>query len=232
MPREGPKTGTKRVPKQANLTSRNRTQFHKIPAKPQVPNIPEATRDPAGAERSDGLAHDARPGGRWPCGDRVRPTGRSAATRSAAGACTAARRLRAGRRAAPAAAGHVGNRRARRAGGHEGSPGSGSQTQRAVRRRRVAGASFVRPAVEPIDAVAWIRRNDADLWGERLAATPSRPAPGRVTMQMSRDPFVLSLASNRNGIQVADPVQLYLDSRSAGERALEAADAIRAEMGW
>jgi hypothetical protein len=96
----------------------------------------------------------------------------------------------------------------------------------------VAGASFVRPAVEPIDAVAWIRRNDADLWAERLAATPSRPAPGRVTMQMSRDPFVLSLASNRNGIQVADPVQLYLDCRSAGERALEAAEAIRAEMGW
>ena len=96
----------------------------------------------------------------------------------------------------------------------------------------VAGASFVRPAVEPIDAVAWIRRNDADLWGERLAATRSRPAAGRVTMQMSRDPFVLSLASNRNGIQVADPVQLYLDCRSAGERALEAAEAIRAEMGW
>ena len=96
----------------------------------------------------------------------------------------------------------------------------------------VAGASFVRPAVEPIDAVAWIRRNDADLWAERLAATPSRPAPGRVTMQMSRDPFVLSLASNRNGIQVADPVQLYLDCRSAGERAIEAAEAIRAEMGW
>jgi len=51
-------------------------------------------------------------------------------------------------------------------------------------------------------------------------------------MQMSQDPFVLSLASNRNGIQVADPVQLYLDCRSAGERALEAAEAIRAEMGW
>ena len=96
----------------------------------------------------------------------------------------------------------------------------------------VAGASFVRPAVEPVDVVVWIRRDDADLWAERLAATPSRPAPGRVTMQLTRDPFVLSLASDRNGIQVADPVQLYLDCRSAGERALEAAEAIRAEMGW
>lgn len=51
-------------------------------------------------------------------------------------------------------------------------------------------------------------------------------------MQLTRDPFVISLASNRNGIQIADPVQLYLDCRSAGERALEAADAIRVEMGW
>lgn len=96
----------------------------------------------------------------------------------------------------------------------------------------VAGASFVRPAVEPIDVVVWIRPDDAGLWAEELAATPSRPAPGRVTMQLTRDPFVLSLASDRNGIQVADPVQLYLDCRSAGERALEAADAIRVEMRW
>jgi hypothetical protein len=96
----------------------------------------------------------------------------------------------------------------------------------------VAGASLVRPAVEPIDVVVWIQPDDAGLWAERLAATPSRAAPGRVTMQLTRDPFVLSLASDRNGIQVADPVQLYLDCRSAGERALEAADAIRAEMRW
>jgi hypothetical protein len=96
----------------------------------------------------------------------------------------------------------------------------------------VAGASFLRPAVEPIDVVVWIQPDDAALWAERLAATPSRPAPGRVTMQLTRDPFVLSLASDRNGIQVADPVQLYLDCRSAGEHALEAADAIRAESRW
>src|SRR4051794_17748714 len=40
------KTGTKRVPRQANLTSRNRTQFHEIPAKPQVPDTTEATHNP------------------------------------------------------------------------------------------------------------------------------------------------------------------------------------------
>ena len=67
---------------------------------------------------------------------------------------------------------------------------------------------------------------------KEFAPITSRPAPGRLTMQLTRDPFVLSLASDRNGIQVADPVQLYLDCRSAGEGALEAADAIRAEMRW
>ncbi len=96
----------------------------------------------------------------------------------------------------------------------------------------VAGASFVRRAVEPVDVVVWIRRNDAGLWADELAASPSRPRPGRVTMQLTRDPFVLSLASNCDGIRVADPVQLYLDCRSAGEGALEAADAIRVEMRW
>jgi hypothetical protein len=65
-----------------------------------------------------------------------------------------------------------------------------------------------------------------------LIATPARPAAGRVTAQLTLDPFVLSLASNREGVQVADSVQLYLDCRAAGERALEAADAIRTEMRW
>ncbi len=96
----------------------------------------------------------------------------------------------------------------------------------------LAGASFVCRVVEPVDVVAWIQRDDAGLWAKELAPITSRPAPGRVTMQLTRDPFVLSLASDRNGIQVADPVQLYLDCRSAGERALEAAHAIRVEMGW
>jgi hypothetical protein len=96
----------------------------------------------------------------------------------------------------------------------------------------VAGASLIRPAVEPVEVVVWIGRDDADLWADELMATPSRPAAGRITAQLAPDPFVLSLATNREGIQVADPVQLYLDCRAAGERALEAADAIRTEMLW
>jgi hypothetical protein len=42
----GPKTGTKRVPKQANSSSRNPIQFHEIPANLRVPNTPEATHNP------------------------------------------------------------------------------------------------------------------------------------------------------------------------------------------
>lgn len=96
----------------------------------------------------------------------------------------------------------------------------------------MAGASLAGSAAEPVDVLVWIRRDDAELWADELTPITSRPAPGRVTMQLTRDPFVLSLAGDRDGIQVADPVQLYLDRRSDGERALEAADAIRVEMGW
>ena len=46
------------------------------------------------------------------------------------------------------------------------------------------------------------------------------------------DPFILQLTDVLQGLRVADPVQLYLDCRSAGERALEAAEAIRAAMHW
>ncbi len=42
----------------------------------------------------------------------------------------------------------------------------------------VAGASFVSRAVEPIDVVVWIRRDDADLWAKEPAPNPSRPGRG------------------------------------------------------
>jgi DNA-binding MarR family transcriptional regulator len=96
----------------------------------------------------------------------------------------------------------------------------------------VAGASLVRRAVEPAEVVVWIGRDDAERWADELMATPSRPASGRITAQLAPHPFVLSMATDHDGIQVADPVQLYLDCRLAGERALEAADAIRTEMRW
>lgn len=96
----------------------------------------------------------------------------------------------------------------------------------------LAGATFVRRVVEPADVSVWIAREDPERWAEALMAVPSRPGPGRITALLAPDPFVLSLATSHEDVQVADPVQLYLDCRHAGERALEAADAILAEMGW
>lgn len=97
----------------------------------------------------------------------------------------------------------------------------------------LAGAAYVRHVVEPAELSVWIDRDDPELWAEELMAVPSRPAPGRITVYLAPDPFVFSLATVRNNnIKVADPVQLYLDCRRAGERALEAADAIRMEMNW
>lgn len=96
----------------------------------------------------------------------------------------------------------------------------------------LAGAATVRHVVEPADMLVWLRREDVAGWSDRLLAEPARPGPGRVTIQVTPDPFVLQLASEHDGMKIADPVQLYLDCRLAGERALEAADAIREVMGW
>lgn len=96
----------------------------------------------------------------------------------------------------------------------------------------LAGAALVRRAVEPATVDAWIDRDDADRWVEALAATPARPGPGRVNIRLTPDPFVLELAEPIGKARVADRVQLYLDCRRAGERALDAAEAIRTEMGW
>lgn len=76
------------------------------------------------------------------------------------------------------------------------------------------------------------RRDDRGPWAEALMGTPARAAAGRRPAQLASDPFVLGLATDHGGLRIADPVRLYLDCRVAGERALEAADAIRGEMDW
>lgn len=96
----------------------------------------------------------------------------------------------------------------------------------------LAGAAFIRRVVEPAEVSVWISRDDPERWAGELIAVPSRPGPGRITAHVAPDPFVLSLATSYDDVRVADPVQLYLDCRRAGERALEAADAIRSEMNW
>jgi hypothetical protein len=96
----------------------------------------------------------------------------------------------------------------------------------------LAGAAFVDRVVEPADVAVWIARDDVDAWADALTAAPARPGPGRLTAWLAPNPFVLTLASLRDGLRIADPVQLYLDCRLEGERALEAADMIRATMPW
>lgn len=95
-----------------------------------------------------------------------------------------------------------------------------------------AGAALLERVVEPADATIWIRDEDLASWRESLLAEPGRPARGSVTVQRIPDPFLFGLARRIDGLSVADPVQLYLDCRRAGERALEQADAIRQAMHW
>jgi DNA-binding MarR family transcriptional regulator len=96
----------------------------------------------------------------------------------------------------------------------------------------LAGAALVQRVVEPLTVEAWVERDSLELWREELGAFPARPGPGRLVVQTARDPFVFTLATRLSGFPVADPVQLYLDCRRAGERALEAAEVIRKEMRW
>lgn len=96
----------------------------------------------------------------------------------------------------------------------------------------LAGASLLRPVVEPVEAEIWVDPADYGLWLEQLSPIASRRGPGRLTLNVVRDPYVLSLAWRKQGILVADPIQLYLDCYRSGERALEAAQAIRVEMDW
>lgn len=91
----------------------------------------------------------------------------------------------------------------------------------------ISGATTVVPLVEPAVTTVWMRRDDVDAWYRALLAQPARPAPGRVTVRVAPDPVVLDWATERDGLRVADLVQLYIDCRHAGERAIDLADAIQ-----
>lgn len=96
----------------------------------------------------------------------------------------------------------------------------------------LAGASITHSVIEPVTVDAWIARDTIQLWMDELAAIPSRPGRAKLTVQEAPDSFVLQLGTRRDGFEVADSVQLYLDCRRQGERALEAAETIRGEMDW
>lgn len=96
----------------------------------------------------------------------------------------------------------------------------------------LAGARHVVRVAEPADVLVWIDPTDVATWEEMLLAqrAPAGRAPLRVAA--APDPWVLGLALASDDVRVADVAQLYLDCQSEGERALEAAAAIRRKVGW
>jgi hypothetical protein len=96
----------------------------------------------------------------------------------------------------------------------------------------LAGAAAVHRAVEPADALVWIAADDLQRLAKSLMPERARAGRGTVRVAAAPDPWTLGLATERGKLPVADPVQLWLDCSSEGERALEAADAVAKEMGW
>jgi hypothetical protein len=96
----------------------------------------------------------------------------------------------------------------------------------------LAGAAEVARAVEPADALVWIDPDDLAKLAEVLVPERSRGGRGTVRMSAAPDPWTLGLATGGGRLPVADPVQLWLDCSSEGERALEAADAVAKATGW
>jgi DNA-binding transcriptional ArsR family regulator len=96
----------------------------------------------------------------------------------------------------------------------------------------LAGAAMVRRAVEPADVLVWIKPDELESLANVLQPEPARAGRGVVQVAVAPDPWILGLASARNGVPVADPVQLWLDCASEGERALEAAEGVADVAGW
>lgn len=94
----------------------------------------------------------------------------------------------------------------------------------------LAGAALIEPLVEPAVVTLWIHDADLDAWRRELLADPARPATGRVTARVAPDPVLLDWSIDLDGLRVADLVQLYVDCRDAGERAIDLAEAIRRRL--
>jgi hypothetical protein len=95
----------------------------------------------------------------------------------------------------------------------------------------IAGAATLRRAVEPADVLLLTTAAGVEEWSSTLLAEPN-PDRGLLQIAVAQDAFIFQLADRHGGLPVADPVQLWLDTTGAGERAVVAADAILAAMGW
>jgi hypothetical protein len=96
----------------------------------------------------------------------------------------------------------------------------------------LAGAATIARAVEPTSVLVWIDDAEIDHLRKLLVPEPARTDRGSLRVVGAPDPWTLQLAERRSGLPIADPVQLWLDCSSEGERALEAADAIATAMDW
>ena len=97
----------------------------------------------------------------------------------------------------------------------------------------LAGASRVRRSVEPGDVLVWTTAEEGDRSSRVPAARPvARGAAGTCGLPSPRIRGHWRLATRVDGLLVADPVQLWLDCASEGERALEAAEAVAEATGW
>jgi DNA-binding MarR family transcriptional regulator len=102
----------------------------------------------------------------------------------------------------------------------------------------LSGAALVRKAVEPSSVFVWVEKDELSAWREFLMPAPGARRSGNslLTLGLSDDPYLFRIADSRQhnpdalwgpNVSVADPVQLFLDCRRAGERGLEAAEAMK-----
>jgi DNA-binding MarR family transcriptional regulator len=96
----------------------------------------------------------------------------------------------------------------------------------------LAGAATVRRTVHPTSVTVWTDPTTIAELERRLLPQPSSHDRGSLRITWAPDPWTLTLAATRDGLPIADPVQLWLDCSSEGERALEAAEAIAQAMNW
>lgn len=96
----------------------------------------------------------------------------------------------------------------------------------------VAGAAYVQKLVEPSSVLIWTTGDQFDTWEEAFIPAHVSPARAQLRLAAVPDRFTLNLTTTHRGVPVADAVQLWLDCSTESERALEAAEAIAAQMHW
>ena len=96
----------------------------------------------------------------------------------------------------------------------------------------LAGASFLRRVVEPSNVLLLTDKTGLERWSELLLARREQRGRGLVRVAAAQDDFIFKLVQIERRVHVADPVQLWLDTATSGERASVASDAIADLMSW